>query len=201
MNLAYYFCILYFGGGVLDYVCVDVDGVLLDLQKGLSVWLNREYGITFNPEKLRYYNYSENALDFDVKLVYEVLNTPDFYTDLEFFPNALVALRGLQSIVPTKAYTGSVAVEEIGGIRRNLCETIGLVGEPFVGRNKVTDLGAVALFDDCFGVHKQWVADGSEATLFLIDAPYNRRCGLGDRLIRCSDFADAVNRFKVIYRG
>lgn len=186
---------------VEPYVCVDVDGVLLDLQSHLSLWLKNEYGVNFNPDELKYYSYRRNDLGFDSKLIYDTLKNEEFYRHIDFFPDALDALKELQSFIHTKAYTGSVAVPSVLDIRRSLCEKLGLYGEPFYGLKKTTDFGAVALFDDCLEVHEQWLMDDAKTTFFLIDAPYNRECEFEDSIIRCSSFAEAVTKFKEMYKG
>lgn len=185
----------------MNYACIDVDGVLYDFNNNLSKYLEETRSIHFDPSKCSNYDYKHSDLGFDRKIIYECFKEPKLYEGLEFFDGAVKALEKLQKYIKTKSYTGSVDIDEISNRRRNLCKDLKLFGEPYVGIRKPTDLKAVALFDDCLGVHKQWIEDGSKAKLFLIDAPYNQETNENkgsldwSRIIRCKNFEDAVEKF------
>ena len=185
----------------MNYVCIDVDGTLMDFSANLSTYLKKTQNISFNAAECTDYNYRHESLGFDRNIIYECFKEPELYESLKFFTGAVPALKKLQAHIQTRAYTGAVDVPEIVKRRSEVCREIGLIGGPIVGGRKPTDMQAVALFDDCLGVHKQWIADGSKAKLFLIDAPYNRVTPENkdsvdwSRITRCSSFEDAVERF------
>lgn len=190
----------------MSYVCVDVDGVLVNFNDALSKHLKHSRGIDFDPAGCIDYNYTYEGLGFDRKVIYECFKEPKLYDYLEHIDGVVPALKKLQGFIKTKAYTGSVDIDEISERRKNLCDSLGLFGEPYTKGRKPTDLGAVALFDDCLGVHKQWIEDGSKALLFLIDAPYNQKTDANEksldwtRIIRCKNFEDAVEKFISVYK-
>lgn len=184
----------------MRYVCVDVDGVLLDFNDNLARYLKDTRNIDFDPAKCIDYDYKYD-LGFDRQIIYDCFKEPEFYKGLRTKEGVVPALKKLQLFFRTKAYTGSVNNDIIINRRRQVCKTFGLYGEPFIGERKLTDFGAIALFDDCLGVHKQWIEEGSKAKLFLIDAPYNQKTEENkssldwSRIIRCKNFEDAVNKF------
>ena len=189
---------------MVEYVCVDVDGVLLNLCGALKPYLKRTRGIDFDPSKVKKYNYHNCGVDH--KIIYSCFNEPEFFDELKPFDGAFEALKKLQQIIKTKAYTASQDIEEIYTKRDKLCETLGLEGKSYPSGMKPTDLQAVALFDDCLAVHKQWLSEGSQAYHFLIDAPYNQQTNENfssldwSRIIRCKNFEDAVSKFEKLYR-
>ena len=184
-----------------QYACVDVDGVLLNLCGALKPYLKRTRGIDFNPNVVRKYNFE--GCGVDTKIIYSCFNEPEFFDELEFFDGAVDALKKLQQIIKTKAYTASQNIEEIYTKRDKLCETLGLEGKSYPSGRKPIDLQAIALFDDCLAVHKQWLEAGSQAYHFLIDAPYNQQTNENldwSKIIRCKNFEDAVSRFEELYK-
>jgi 5'(3')-deoxyribonucleotidase len=183
-----------------DYVCVDIDGVITNFNGNMQNYLKRTKNLDFDPEKCINYNYKYD-LGFDRHIIYDAIKSPEFYETLGYFDESIKALAKLQKFVQTKAYTGAVNNDEIVHRRKQLLHELHLFGNPITSGSKPTDLGAVALFDDCLGVHKQWITDNSKALLFLIDAPYNREANVNDgsldwsRIIRCKNFAEAVDKF------
>lgn len=174
------------------YVCVDIDGTLVDMQSRLKAYL-AERGHDFITEAVTMYNFK---CDCGVARdsIMEAFSDIELYKGLELFDGVEPALKKLRGIIEARAYTGSFPVEGIVTERFRLCQSLGLNGAIYAGIKKPTDMKAVALFDDCLEVMEQWIEDGSEAMLYLIDAPYNRRKH-SDRIVRCRDFATAVERF------
>lgn len=185
------------------YVCVDVDGVLLNLLGALKKYLKEVKNIELDINKVTNYNFKGCGIDRNI--IYECFKEPEFFDSLEFFEGAVESLKKLQQIIKTKAYTASQNIEKIYTKRDKLCETLGLEGKSYSSGMKPTDLQAIALFDDCLAVHEQWLREGSQAYLFLIDATYNRQTNENkfsldwSRIIRCKNFADAVDKFMELY--
>lgn len=176
------------------YVCVDVDGTLVYFNKALKQAL-KKHNIELDLDSCTKYNYSHLGVETQKKIWDTIRNDVSLYKNLEFFDGVKDSLKRLQYWIRTVGYTGSTFKPEILELRKTLLMELNLSGTPYTTK-KPTDLGAFALIDDCLAVHKQWIADGSIAYLFLIDAPYNRDTDeeTEKRIIRCKDFNDAVDK-------
>lgn len=174
------------------HVCVDIDGTLVDMQSGLKFYL-AERGLDLITEAVTAYNFKCDC-GVSKSDIMKAFTDVELYKGLKLFEGVEKALKKLKGYIEVQSYTGSYPVEEIAVERFRLCQSLGLNGAMYIGIKKPTDMQAVALFDDCLEVMEQWLEDGSTAKLYLIDAPYNRR-EHSDRIIRCSSFVEAVERF------
>ena len=174
------------------HVCVDIDGTLVDMLSSLKVYFDR-MGYAFDTGAVTAYNFKCDC-GVPRTSIMDAFRDVTLYEGLELFEGVEKALKKLKGYTEVQSYTGSYPVEEIVAERFRLCQSLGLNGSIHVGIKKPTDMKAVALFDDCLEVMEQWLEDGSTAKLYLIDAPYNRR-EHSDRIIRCSSFVEAVERF------
>ena len=184
------------------FVCVDVDGTLLDFQGALKSYFS-DKGIDYKSEKVTSYNF-DGKIGCKKKDVYAAINETEFYKHLKEFNNAITALDKLQDAeVTTLAYTASVVNSEIYKKKCCFINRHHMPGIPYIGKKPVIK-DAAALFDDCLEIHKEWIEQGYEGKLYLIDAPYNRECNnknidiQWEKIIRCDSFADAVNDFLAV---
>lgn len=180
-------------------VCLDIDGVVLNLLEGLKIYLSKK-GITFYPENVITYNFGGD-IGCDKKVIYKAFSDVNFYSNLEFFDGAVEAIKKLRSKVIIQTYTTVSDIPEIYALRENLCKSLGLVGLPFT-KNKpvINDIDAV--FDDCLSVHKDWIENNSSAKLYLIDASYNQKVKENESsfhywadITRCKNLNEAVDLY------
>ena len=198
-------------------VCVDFDGTLLDFGGAIKNYLAKD-GITFYPENVKYYDYSNSDIGCNRELLYKAFYTDEFYEYLKLYEGVIDAIELLKTVEDVHAYTGAVNMESVYNRRLNLIRKLGLKGKPYTappvehyialtepclkgGDTKPVIKEANAVFDDCVGVLYNWYMNGSDAKLYLIDAPYNQEEsdteGIIDwsKIIRCSSFSDAVNKY------
>ena len=176
-------------------VCVDFDGTMLQFCKALEEEMLEKYGIKIDIVNQSSYTWKELDEHTRGRLFNEIGNNVNLYRRIEFFNGAKESLERLKRVADVRAYTGSAKKAEIYNIRQELIHSLGLNENPIVGR-KPTKMKAFALIDDCMGVHRQWIADGSKAHLMLIDSEHNRRLSIEEesRINRCRDFNDAVDK-------
>lgn len=181
-----------------SFVCVDVDGTLLDFQEAIKSFLESK-GVIYKKENCNSYSF-DGDIGCSKKDVYDAFYEAEFYKHLYAFNDALMSLEKLQEEYITSAYTASVVSADVYKQRCEFIKRHNMPGVPYIGKKPVIK-EAKALFDDCLEIHKQWIEQGYEGELFLIDAPYNREesnKGLDipwDRVHRCSSFSEAVNQF------
>lgn len=179
-------------------VCVDVDGVVLNLMQGIHLYLE-PLGYNFDIDHIEAYNFKYDSLGFDRKVIFDAINNVKSFELAPFYDGAVEAVQKLQYFVKTKSYTKISEIPEIYNRRKNLLNFLKLEGKPITSVQKPVDFSADALFDDCLDVHKQWIEQGSKAKLFLIDRPYNQKTNenMGSldwsRIVRCKNFEEAVD--------
>lgn len=180
------------------HVCVDIDGVVLNLMQGLKLYLE-PLGYNFDVEGIKAYNFKYDTLGFDRQVIFDAFKDIKCFELAPFYDGAVEAVKKLQRFVETQSYTKISNIPEIYTRRKNLLDFLQLKGEPITAVKKETDLSADALFDDCLEVHAQWIADGSNAKLFLIDRPYNQKTNENEgsldwsRIVRCKNLEEAVD--------
>lgn len=180
-------------------VCLDIDGVVLNMSEGLKIYL-RKQNIDFHPENVITYNFGGD-IGCSKSAVYNVFRNIDFYRNIPFIDGSVEAINRLKQKVIVQAYTTVVDVPEIYQLRSSLCKELGLVGMPYIGNKPViSDIDAI--FDDCLGVHKDWIRNNSSAKQYLIDAPYNQKIKENElsfthwnNVIRCKNLAEAVDLY------
>lgn len=179
-------------------VCVDIDGVVLNLMQGIHLYLE-PLGYNFDIDHIEAYNFKYDSLGFDRKVIFNALNDVKSFELAPFYDGAVEALQKLQYFVKTKSYTKISEIPEIYNRRKNLLNFLKLDGKPITSLQKPVDFSADALFDDCLDVHQQWIEQGSKAKLFLIDRPYNQKTNANNgsldwsRIVRCKNFEEAVD--------
>lgn len=183
----------------MKFVCVDCDGVLIDFCGGIKQYLN-DKNIEFKPECVTSYSFKGN-IGCDRSEIFKAMNDEELYTYLQPYDNIETSLLLLAcNDIETKAYTGSVDLPKAIEIRRKFINKYNLnSGDIYIG-NKPVVLEADALFDDCLAVHKEWIEAGYDGKLFLIDHTYNNEENnpdfpYFDKVIRCKDFEDAVEKY------
>ena len=179
-------------------VCVDIDGVVLNLMQGIHLYLE-PLGYNFDIDHIEAYNFKYDSLGFDRKVIFDAINNVKSFELAPFYDGAVEAVQKLQYFVKTKSYTKISEIPEIYNRRKNLLNFLKLEGKPITSAQKPVDFSADALFDDCLDVHKQWIEQGSKAKLFLIDRPYNQKTNENNgsldwsRIVRCKNFEEAVD--------
>lgn len=179
-------------------VCVDIDGVVLNLMQGIHLYLE-PLGYNFDIDHIEAYNFKYDSLGFDRKIIFDAINNVKSFELAPFYDGAVEAVQKLQYFVKTKSYTKISEIPEIYNRRKNLLNFLKLEGNPITLLQKPVDFSADALFDDCLDVHKQWIEQGSKAKLFLIDRPYNQKTNKNkgsldwSRIVRCKNFEEAVD--------
>lgn len=179
-------------------VCVDIDGVVLNLMQGIHLYLE-PLGYNFDIDHIEAYNFKYDSLGFDRKVIFDAINNVKSFELAPFYNGAVEAVQKLQYFVKTKSYTKISEIPEIYNRRKNLLNFLKLEGKPITSAQKPVDFSADALFDDCLDVHKQWIEQGSKAKLFLIDRPYNQKTNENkgsldwSRIVRCKNFEEAVD--------
>lgn len=180
-------------------VCLDIDGVVLNLLEGLKIYLSKQ-NITFYPENVITYNFGGN-IGCSKGVIYNAFQDIDFYRNIPFINGSVEAIDRLKQKVIVQAYTTVVDIPEIYQLRSSLCKELGLEGVPYLG-NKPVVSDADAVFDDCLGVHKDWIKDNSSAKQYLIDAPYNQKIKENElsfphwnNVIRCKNLSEAVDLY------
>lgn len=179
-------------------VCVDIDGVVLNLMQGIHLYLE-PLGYNFDIDHIEAYNFKYDSLGFDRKIIFDAINNVKSFELAPFYDGAVEAVQKLQYFVKTKSYTKISEIPEIYNRRKNLLNFLKLEGNPITLLQKPVDFSADALFDDCLDVHKQWIEQGSKAKLFLIDRPYNQKTNENkgsldwSRIVRCKNFEEAVD--------
>lgn len=179
------------------FVCIDIDGVILNMLDSIKDYLN-EKGITFIPKNVVKYNFSGD-IGCSRDYVFEALSNPKVFKQQKPYKGVLDSIIKLQrSHIQTNAYT-TVSSNDIYKIRKDFCNQLNLSGDVYIGDKPVL-LEADALFDDCLDEHKKWIEAGYTGKLYLIDAPYNQEYYnkdflYFDKVIRCLDFNDAVSRY------
>lgn len=179
-------------------VCVDIDGVVLNLMQGIHLYLE-PLGYNFDIDHIEAYNFKYDSLGFDRKVIFDAINNVKSFELAPFYDGAVEAVQKLQYFVKTKSYTKISEIPEIYNRRKNLLNFLKLEGKPITSAQKPVDFSADALFDDCLDVHKQWIEQGSKAKLFLIDRPYNQKTNESkgsldwSRIVRCKNFEEAVD--------
>ena len=179
-------------------VCVDIDGVVLNLMQGIHLYLE-PLGYNFDIDHIEAYNFKYDSLGFDRKVIFDAINNIKSFELAPFYDGAVEAVQKLQYFVKTKSYTKISEIPEIYNRRKNLLNFLKLEGKPITSAQKPVDFSADALFDDCLDVHKQWIEQGSKAKLFLIDRPYNQKTNENkgsldwSRIVRCKNFEEAVD--------
>lgn len=179
-------------------VCVDIDGVVLNLMQGIHLYLE-PLGYNFDIDHIEAYNFKYDSLGFDRKIIFDAINNVKSFELAPFYDGAVEAVQKLQYFVKTKSYTKISEIPEIYNRRKNLLDFLKLEGKPITSVQKPVDFSADALFDDCLDVHKQWIEQGSKAKLFLIDRPYNQKTNENNgsldwsRIVRCKNFEEAVD--------
>ena len=179
-------------------VCVDIDGVVLNLMQGIHLYLE-PLGYNFDIDHIEAYNFKYDSLGFDRKVIFDAINNVKSFELAPFYDGAVEAVQKLQYFVKTKSYTKISEIPEIYNRRKNLLNFLKLEGEPITSLQKPVDFSVDALFDDCLDVHQQWIEQGSKAKLFLIDRPYNQKTNANigsldwSRIVRCKNFEEAVD--------
>ena len=142
----------------------------------------------------------DGEIGCDKQVIYDAFKDAELYRKLPFYDGAKKALSLLVERVDTVyGYTASVDSETIFNERKELVEKLGLIPKVFVDKKPVMD--ADALFDDCIGVHRCWVAANSKAKLYLINQNHNqvtdenRNDPIWDSVIRCDSLLEAVEMF------
>lgn len=190
----------------MGFVCVDVDGTLLNLNEALRVKL-KEIGLDYKYENITHYDFRGDIGVNPKEHIYPLFN--DLYIfSLELlypFEGALEALDDLTTLTEVRMYTGlKTSNQNIVLLRDAFGHNHNMTGNSFVG-NKPVMLGADALFEDCFETCEEWISAGYEGYIFLIDQPYNQQINnnpsssVWSKIIRCEDFADAVKKYTQIY--
>lgn len=180
------------------YVCLDIDGVVLNLMQGIHLYLE-PYGYNFDIDGIKAYNFKYDTLGFDRKIIFEALGNVKSFELAPFYDGAVDATKKLQNFVTVKSYTKISEEPAIYQRRKKLLESLKLKGKPITAPSKPVDFSADALFDDCLDVHQQWIEQGSKAKLFLIDRPYNQKTNenIGSldwsRIVRCKNLEEAVD--------
>ena len=196
-------------------VCVDFDGTILNFNDCLKNFLAKD-NVTFRPEKVKFYDYSNEGIGCSKETIYNAFSQKEFYDNLDFFEGAFKSLEALRSFDDVYAYTGAVDNDVIVNKRKSLIKRLKLKGYPYLcteknqklemdipyyrgGVHKPVILEADALFEDCVGVIYNWQKRGATAEYYLIDAPYNQEEDDTEHLIdwtkvtRCRTFFEAVD--------
>ena len=179
-------------------VCLDIDGVVLDFNKGLQDYLKQK-GYDFKPEECTDYNYRNVKLDFDASIIYDAMKDINLYNCMTIKPRALEAIDLLKRHCKVYGYTASVDVPEIIDKRSRLLSDLGIDGRVIVGDKPVIP-NVDALFDDCLDVHRVWFKAKTKTKQYLINAPYNqldesKDFDLATVIMRSTDLYSAVNDF------
>lgn len=182
----------------MHYVCIDLDGVIFNFMGSFKAYVESLGG---RCDAIQHYNLGKNDYGIPFTSVKKCFSDSDFYQGMQTFDDAIEGLQLLQVFCKTKAYTCLFSDNSaIWNLRKNFCRQHGLEGTIYLNF-KPTDKGASALFEDNLDVCQQWVNDGSDALIFLIDASYNQRTPENEdkftwsRFIRCSSFHEAVGKY------
>ena len=179
-------------------VCLDIDGVVLNLMQGIKSYLE-PLGYDFDIDHIKTYNFDYEGLGFDRKIIFDALKDEKCFELAPFYDGAVDAIKKLQRFSKVKSYTKISNIVPIYERRKNLIDSLQLIGEPITASKKPVDFSADALIDDCLDVHAQWISEGSKARLFLIDRPYNQKTKANEgsldwsRIVRCKNLEEAVD--------
>lgn len=183
----------------MKFVCVDCDGVLIDFCGGIQQYLS-DRNVEFKPENLISYSF-KGDIGCDRSEVFRAIKDENLYPYLKAYDDITTGLLMLAcSDVEAKAYTGSIDNPKALDIRTEFIKKHNMDGGAIYIGKKPVILDADALFDDNLDVHRDWVEAGYTGKLFLIDHNYNSEENnpdypYFDKLIRCSDFNNAVERY------
>lgn len=176
-------------------VLIDMDGVVLDLLGAIKTLLP-----DFKPENVETYGFGG---DIGVKKhdVISLFHDINLFKNQKTYPRTEEALAELRKVAELYAYTLAPKDDEVTEYRNHQIEMLGINGRAYthyeVGREKPVLDGYDALFEDCVENVVRWLPK-TETRLYLIDRTYNREnpdVEGWDRVVRCSDFYDAVQRF------
>ena len=183
----------------MKFVCIDCDGVLIDFCGGIKQYLN-DKNIEFNPENLISYSF-KGDIGCDRSEVFKAIKDENLYPYLKAYSDVSTGLLMLTcNDIETRAYTGSIDNQKALALRNDFIRKFNLdSGSIYIGKKPVI-LEADALFDDNLDVHKDWIEAGYTGKLYLIDHNYNSEKNnpdypYFDRLIRCENFNNAVERY------
>ena len=181
-------------------VLCDFDGVILDLCGAVKKLLAKR-GIEFKPENVIKYNFSGD-IGCSRADVFSTFKGFDLYKIQRPYEGAIEALCRLRNYVLVDGWT-SVASNEKKQIeyRSFLVEHYCDGGCAYVGEKPIiVDKPIDAVFEDCLENLERW-SNVEGVKLFLIDQPYNQEVhnpeysSLFPKLIRCENFADAVDKY------
>jgi uncharacterized HAD superfamily protein len=183
------------------YVCIDVDGVLLDLNKTLESYLKKK-SITFYPEKIERYDFSGD-IGCDKKLCFEAFSDQLFWK--EQLKHPLSDLSKVANALKEEGYNPYIYTlfnysEEIKDIRRQYIASKNVTEYAIYDSEKPVLLEASALFEDCLGNIKRWMEEGFEGDIYLIDQTYNQEGNnkdfpYFDKIIRVNNLEQGVEMF------
>lgn len=186
-------------------VLVDLDGVMVDMCGAVKEFLNRR-GKDLIIENITKYNFSGD-IGCDRSDVFEALNRVETFQLAKYYEGAVDALKRLQTVANTTAYTGVPASLFIIAHRNQQIRELHLNGEALFGKKGFTtgSKGVVegswdAVFEDSLDTLKAWENE-HDVKLFLINHSYNSELNnpeyssLWERVIRCENFADAVDKY------
>lgn len=180
-----------------EIAAVDIDGTAYNFHGAVKAYLE-EMGHTFYPEKCIDYHFNGD-IGCDKQLIYDSFDKKELYDKLKAYEGSIEAINLLRQHGTVYGYTASVAEPSIFNQRVKLVEELGMIPKVFVKHKPVID--ADALFDDCLGVHRCWIAANSNAKLYLIDQPHNRVTEenkddpIWQRVIRCNSLLEAVQLY------
>lgn len=180
-----------------EIAAVDIDGTAYNFHGAVKAYLE-EMGHTFYPEKCIDYHFNGD-IGCDKQLIYDSFDKKELYDKLKAYEGSIEAINLLRQHGTVYGYTASVAEPSIFNQRVKLVEELGMIPKVFVKHKPVID--ADALFDDCLGVHRCWIAANSNAKLYLIDQPHNRMTEenkddpIWQRVIRCNSLLEAVQLY------
>ena len=80
------------------YVCLDIDGVVLNLMQGIHLYLE-PFGYNFDIDGIKAYNFKYDTLGFDRKIIFEALGNVKSFELAPFYDGAVDAVKKLSKDV------------------------------------------------------------------------------------------------------
>lgn len=188
------------------FVCVDVDGTLLDMNTPLQHFLAKK-GLSFDPSKIESYDFKGN-IGCDRKCIFDCFDKGAFFTYQSNFPICDIdnVRKGIEEVgaIPM-IYSLVTDSEGIPEFRKEFFESKGFEVMLFE-KEKPVFLNAIALIDDCIENHERWIKEGYEGLLFLVDAPWNQEKFYQESLVwgrvqRVSSAEEAVEYIAEYLKG
>ena len=179
------------------YVCIDIDGTILDLCKGMEKYL-KEKGVTFFPENMSEYDFGGD-IGCPKEVCFQAFQDPKFWKTETEFP--ISDLKSVGNMLKDEGYNPYVYTllnygEDVRRVREKYLKSSGIEEYCIFNGEKPVFVNASALFEDYLENIRRWIDAGFEGKVYLVNQPYNQEYNHKD-----FPYFDRVERVDSVEKG